>query len=327
MKQESTGHPWGSASLFALILLSVSGIGFAAEADEDGVEQDLSDEQREEAKGYFVDGGKAYEKGDYQRAIDKFRKAYDITHSPEILYNIGRCHEKLEEHEEAIYNYEMYLRLYSTADDAEDVRHRINMLRDLKKTDSDRDEGEREDGEEETEVEETADESWWSGIRIGADLGLFVGLSGPASGMVMPIEVMAYYPFGDWFSLGLSLNYGRFLNAKSKDAYPAESQAGIQVYGRGDWSLSDSLAIVARLGAGPTSLGFAHLKSRITWLAMDVGGGIAYQFGENWCLLAELFAALGPVFRDEKEEIEHTNLDAAGMQIEIGLKVGVEYVF
>ncbi len=316
--------------MFALILLSISGIGFATAADEDEVEQGLNDEQREEAKGYFVDGGKAFEKGDYQRAIDKFRQAYDITHSPEILYNIGRCHEELEEHDDAVYNYEMYLRLYPTADDAEDVRHRISMLRELKKKDVEQDEGELGQGEdeegEEPEAENIAAETWSSGMRMGAEVGLGGGASGPASGVFLPLEIMAFYPLGDWFSLGLSVNLGRFLNAKSKDAYPAESQVGFQVHGRGDWSVTNSLTIIGRLGAGPLWLKFTHVKKRIAWLSINVGGGMAYQVGENWSLLAELFFALGPVFSGDAAT-KYTNLDDSGMQMELGLKIGMEYVF
>lgn len=87
--------------------------------------------QKEEAKTYFIDGSTAFERKDYKGAIESFRKAYDLVRSPEIIYNIGRCYEELGQTEDALYHYEMYLRFYPTAEDAEDTRHRIAMLQEI----------------------------------------------------------------------------------------------------------------------------------------------------------------------------------------------------
>ncbi|MGM0557628.1 MAG: tetratricopeptide repeat protein [Myxococcota bacterium] len=53
-------------------------------------------------------GAKAYGEERYRDAIGYFEQAYDLQPVPNLLYNIGRCHEKLEEYEEAIEHYEEF---------------------------------------------------------------------------------------------------------------------------------------------------------------------------------------------------------------------------
>ena len=51
----------------------------------------------------------AYKAGEYKKALDLFKQAYDMEAIPTLLYNIGRCHERLEEHKEAKTYYELFL--------------------------------------------------------------------------------------------------------------------------------------------------------------------------------------------------------------------------
>ena len=81
-----------------------------------GEKTPLSPEQREEAKAYFMEGKAAFGEGQYDEARVSFQRAYAIVQSPEILYNIGKCYEKMGDEEEAVYHYE------PTADDSEEVR-------------------------------------------------------------------------------------------------------------------------------------------------------------------------------------------------------------
>lgn len=53
-------------------------------------------------------GAKAYGEERYRDAIGYFEQAYALQPVPNLLYNIGRCHEKLDEYEEAIEHYEEF---------------------------------------------------------------------------------------------------------------------------------------------------------------------------------------------------------------------------
>ena len=46
-------------------------------------------------------GAQAYGQERYRDAIGFFEEAYALQPVPNLLYNIGRCHEKLEEYEKA----------------------------------------------------------------------------------------------------------------------------------------------------------------------------------------------------------------------------------
>ncbi|MCP4606828.1 MAG: tetratricopeptide repeat protein [Proteobacteria bacterium] len=314
--------------LFSLAFFTLSfGVvqaGFAQDTPGDGKGdgQELNAEQREEAKGYFISGSESFEVGNYRKAIDQFRKAFEIVRSPEILYNIGRCHEELGEAEEAIYQYEMYLRFYPTDEDAENVRHRISVLRELENKKEPRNpekELDRGEGEERPESDPTEDK-WWTGVRVGVQFGLDNGVTGRADGMLFPIEMVGHFPLKDWLLLSFSFNYAGFFNDQSDEREPAHSQVGLFGGARTHWPLSDTIAIMTRFGIAVMWVDFAD-DSTLTWLSGRAGGGIVYQFVDNWCFLADLLAAFGPLFGDESRNIDTT------AELEVGLHIGMEYVF
>src|SRR5262245_22813838 len=55
-----------------------------------------------------------YRAEDYSSAAELFQKAYALKASPELIYNIARCHERLLETDEAIAGYERFLELSGT---------------------------------------------------------------------------------------------------------------------------------------------------------------------------------------------------------------------
>lgn len=57
---------------------------------------------------------RAYEAGDFARAIERFEAAYARKPNPTLIFNIARSHEKALEPERAIEGYERYLRLQGT---------------------------------------------------------------------------------------------------------------------------------------------------------------------------------------------------------------------
>jgi hypothetical protein len=54
-------------------------------------------------------GARAYGERNYRNAIEKFVEAYAIDHDPNLLFNLGRCYEKLGELDAAVEKYELFL--------------------------------------------------------------------------------------------------------------------------------------------------------------------------------------------------------------------------
>ncbi len=50
-----------------------------------------------------------YREKDYTGAIELFKKAYEIEPVPNLLFNIARCYEKLEDWDSAISNYQKFV--------------------------------------------------------------------------------------------------------------------------------------------------------------------------------------------------------------------------
>jgi hypothetical protein len=86
------------------------------------------------------EGAKAYRDKRYRDAIEFFEKAYEIQPVPNLLYNIGRCYEKLEEYEKAIEYYEEFAVAPEVGSEARrEALKRSESLReiaDIKKSDS-----------------------------------------------------------------------------------------------------------------------------------------------------------------------------------------------
>lgn len=87
------------------------------------------DATTDEARLAFTRGSAAYEAGRYDEALSAFQHAYELTHAPELLYNIGSVAERLRRDELAIESYEGYLRATPGASDRAAVEARLRILR------------------------------------------------------------------------------------------------------------------------------------------------------------------------------------------------------
>ncbi len=63
----------------------------------------------QEAKSAFADGRAAFERGDYERALQMFQRADVLAPAPSLSYNIGKTYEKLGRYKEAVKAFERYL--------------------------------------------------------------------------------------------------------------------------------------------------------------------------------------------------------------------------
>lgn len=70
-------------------------------------------------------GKKAYTRGEYERAIEEFKAAFDIKPNAGVLFNIAKAYERMARYEEAIDFYTQYLDLDPNAPDRADVEETI----------------------------------------------------------------------------------------------------------------------------------------------------------------------------------------------------------
>jgi hypothetical protein len=115
--------------LLAMALALVSGGVCAQEPAAIASERDAS------ARQHFAHGREAYDRGDFQTALESFQGAYGISQHPKLLYNVGLASQKLGLVTDAIAAYESYL-AWGQGDRAEEVRGRVAALRDLAERDA-----------------------------------------------------------------------------------------------------------------------------------------------------------------------------------------------
>lgn len=86
---------------------------------------------REEARRLFLEGVEHFRGEDYPAALASFEASYQIRESKTVLYNIAMCQQALFRFPEAIDNFEIYLRRWSSQIDPErqqEVRSRIEQM-------------------------------------------------------------------------------------------------------------------------------------------------------------------------------------------------------
>jgi tetratricopeptide (TPR) repeat protein len=89
-----------------------------------------SADQRRERKAAEAhkEQGKAYYRVElYDKAIDEFKQAYAFTKEAGLLFNIGRCYEKINDRLNALQYYEEYLK--TSPADVTEVNARVELLR------------------------------------------------------------------------------------------------------------------------------------------------------------------------------------------------------
>ena len=106
--------------LFAvgLALTTVSSVAFAQDSHAEA-----------EARSVFEAGQVAFNAGHYSDALVYFQRSYDLSHRPELLFNIGLCHDRLRDDTAAIEAYERYLAEVPSAANEGEVDGRLEALR------------------------------------------------------------------------------------------------------------------------------------------------------------------------------------------------------
>jgi len=92
-----------------LVALLCLGPCWPAMAQESKPRPKLTQEQGRQLKRLIKAAKSAYNRGEFETALEKFRDAYDMYPHPDILYRIALCHERLGEDQEAVRYYRRFL--------------------------------------------------------------------------------------------------------------------------------------------------------------------------------------------------------------------------
>jgi tetratricopeptide (TPR) repeat protein len=83
-----------------------------------------------EARSIFSAGQVAFESGRFERALEHFLHAYELSGRAQLLFNIAVTHDRLRHDREALAMFEQYLAAVPDAPNREEVEGRIAILRD-----------------------------------------------------------------------------------------------------------------------------------------------------------------------------------------------------
>jgi tetratricopeptide (TPR) repeat protein len=72
-----------------------------------------------EARAAFLEGRTQYNLGNFQAALIRFKRAYELRPAPLLLFNLGQCYRHMRNHERAIFFFDGYLREDPTTSDRE----------------------------------------------------------------------------------------------------------------------------------------------------------------------------------------------------------------
>jgi tetratricopeptide (TPR) repeat protein len=103
-----------------LVFLFVPTIAFA---------QDVAESEDAEAHALYEAGATAFRDGRYDAALQDFQRAYDLSHRPGLLYNIGTCHDRLRHDSQALAAFEQYLQDMPEAPQRSEIEGRLPALR------------------------------------------------------------------------------------------------------------------------------------------------------------------------------------------------------
>jgi len=76
---------------------------------------------QDEARDLYKKGMTHYELGEFDIAIDEFKRAYALTSAPGLLFNLAQVYRMKKDPEQAVYFYRTYLRLVPDAPNRADV--------------------------------------------------------------------------------------------------------------------------------------------------------------------------------------------------------------
>lgn len=113
-------------SLLATLIAAASWFSAASVSAQGSEETELAER---EARTRFESGRLAFADGRFEDALHDFRRAYELSPRPRLLYNIGQAADRLRRSAEALEAFEQYLTRSPEAENRRDVEARIRVLR------------------------------------------------------------------------------------------------------------------------------------------------------------------------------------------------------
>jgi tetratricopeptide (TPR) repeat protein len=109
-------------TLAAALLCAGPSFAYAQQAAEAGAIND------EEGRGLFVAGRAAYDEGRYADALMYFKRSYEVSQRPALLYNVGQAQDRLRLDAEALESFRQYVALQPDAPNVKEANNRIRAL-------------------------------------------------------------------------------------------------------------------------------------------------------------------------------------------------------
>jgi tetratricopeptide (TPR) repeat protein len=85
-------------------------------------------EDKQQARAAYRKATQHYDLGEYQQALDEFKRAYRHFEDPAFLFNIAQCHRQLGDNQQAVREYRIYLVKKPRASNGDEVRALIAKL-------------------------------------------------------------------------------------------------------------------------------------------------------------------------------------------------------
>jgi len=74
-----------------------------------GLADELSPEAKSKAKTHYLAGERAFNLGDFQRAVTEWRESYDASGEAVLLFDIGQAYRQLGDYKQALFLYRQFL--------------------------------------------------------------------------------------------------------------------------------------------------------------------------------------------------------------------------
>ena len=306
----------------------------------------LSEQDRARALIHFQKGEVRFSQTEYLLAVEHFKLSYDITKSPEILYNIAMCYEKLQENEQAVAYYNDYLQLHD-AEDADEVKAKIVALGGTIELLPEEDEGDEEADDSDVEASETAGSDTEKKKKEKKRLDHFafeLGM-GPAWVLMRPdpnvtaggtddiakvkyfsIDLLGHFFLNDWFAITGVILLGPYMGVEDRQmgtgtSRDPKSHLGLGIGVGMKKKVQKRASLFTNLTVSYCTIKRESLTKRASWLAFDVRFGINIHVSEKFALNLMAVAEGGPAFVINPSGDEWDN----GMLLSVGPRFGFTY--
>jgi len=301
--------------------------------------------ETEKARIHFEKGQRRFTSGDYLQAIEHFRISYEITGSPELMYNIARCYEEAGDREQAVAHYQLYLRV-SDGGDRTEVEARIEWLEGrvdepgddggLKQDEDAPDDADDEDDDDDDDDDRLGDprekkkEGRLKGFAFDLRLGPGFVIIMPKSNVAIDrhhffaVDLMGHFFLNDWFAVAAGLTFAGYMQAGVPiDGRDAKGHFGAGIGISMFKKVSPYVSLATKILAVPTAIKRADVSRRATWIDFQFSFGLLFHLPKNWSIVADAVADVGPAFVIRPD----LNDWVPSLCLAAGARVGVSYRF